>query len=41
MPVRKICPALRELGIEPQTLFDTELGGRIAGLATCGSGAIT
>lgn len=29
-------PSLRELGIEPQALFDTELGARLAGLARVG-----
>jgi ribonuclease D len=33
-------PCLRELGISPQILFDTELGGRIAGLARVGLGPL-
>ena len=33
-------PCLRELGINPQILFDTELGGRIAGLARVGLGPL-
>ena len=33
-------PCLRELGINPQRLFDTELGGRIAGLARVGLGPL-
>ena len=33
-------PCLREVGIFPQTLFDTELGGRIAGLARVGLGPL-
>lgn len=33
-------PCLRELGIEPQLLFDTELGGRIAGLPRVGLGPL-
>lgn len=33
-------PCLRELGINPQLLFDTELGGRIAGLARVGLGPL-
>ena len=33
-------PCLRELGIEPQILFDTELGGRIAGLPRVGLGPL-
>ena len=33
-------PCLRELGIEPNTLFDTELGGRIAGLPRVGLGPL-
>ena len=33
-------PCLRELGINPQILFDTELGGRIAGLPRVGLGAL-
>jgi ribonuclease D len=34
-------PCLRELGIRPRTLFDTELGSRIAGLPRVGLGAVT
>jgi ribonuclease D len=34
-------PCLRELGITPTTIFDTELGSRIAGLARVGLGAVT
>jgi ribonuclease D len=34
-------PCLRELGISPTKLFDTELGSRIAGLARVGLGAVT
>jgi len=34
-------PCLRELGIEPTKLFDTELGGRIAGCERVGLGALT
>jgi ribonuclease D len=34
-------PCLRELGIIPRTIFDTELGSRIAGLARVGLGAVT
>lgn len=34
-------PCLRELGIKPKSLFDTELGSRIAGLARVGLGAVT
>jgi ribonuclease D len=34
-------PCLRELGLKPQRLFDTELGGRIAGCARVGLGALT
>ncbi len=34
-------PCLRELGITPKSLFDTELGSRIAGLARVGLGAVT
>ena len=34
-------PCLRELGITPKTLFDTELGSRIAGLDRVGLGAVT
>ncbi|WP_296631266.1 HRDC domain-containing protein [Rhodoluna sp.] len=34
-------PCLRELGITPTKLFDTELGSRIAGLARVGLGAVT
>jgi len=33
-------PCLREVGIFPQRLFDTELGGRIAGLARVGLGPL-
>ena len=33
-------PCLRELGINPQHLFDTELGGRIAGLPRVGLGPL-
>lgn len=33
-------PCLREVGIHPATLFDTELGGRIAGLPRVGLGAL-
>ena len=33
-------PCLRELGINPKTLFDTELGGRIAGLPRVGLGPL-
>jgi ribonuclease D len=33
-------PCLRELGINPQKLFDTELGGRIAGLPRVGLGPL-
>ena len=33
-------PCLRELGLEPQLLFDTELGARIAGLPRVGLGAL-
>ena len=33
-------PCLRELGINPQILFDTELGGRIAGLQRVGLGPL-
>ncbi len=29
-------PSLREVGVSPQTLFDTELGARLAGLARVG-----
>jgi ribonuclease D len=34
-------PCLRELGINPEKLFDTELGGRIAGCERVGLGALT
>ena len=34
-------PCLRELGIVPTTVFDTELGSRIAGLPRVGLGAVT
>ena len=33
-------PCLRELGINPKLLFDTELGGRIAGLPRVGLGPL-
>jgi len=33
-------PCLRELGINPTKLFDTELGGRIAGLPRVGLGPL-
>ena len=33
-------PCLRELGINPKQLFDTELGGRIAGLPRVGLGPL-
>lgn len=33
-------PCLREVGINPQILFDTELAGRIAGLARVGLGPL-
>jgi ribonuclease D len=33
-------PCLRELGVNPQILFDTELGGRIAGLPRVGLGPL-
>lgn len=33
-------PCLRELGLEPARLFDTELGARLAGLARVGLGAV-
>ena len=33
-------PCLRELGIHPKELFDTELGGRIAGLPRVGLGPL-
>ena len=33
-------PCLRELGLNPRTLFDTELGGRIAGLPRVGLGPL-
>ena len=33
-------PCLRELGIEPKILFDTELAGRIVGLARVGLGPL-
>lgn len=33
-------PCLRELGINPRLLFDTELGGRIAGLPRVGLGPL-
>jgi ribonuclease D len=33
-------PCLRELGIDPKLLFDTELGGRIAGLPRVGLGPL-
>ncbi len=34
-------PCLREVGIEPTSLFDTELAGRIAGFPRVGLGALT
>jgi ribonuclease D len=34
-------PCLRELGIVPTSIFDTELGSRIAGLPRVGLGAVT
>lgn len=34
-------PCLRELGINPVTVFDTELGSRIGGLPRVGLGAVT
>lgn len=34
-------PCLRELGITPKRIFDTELGSRIAGLPRVGLGAVT
>lgn len=34
-------PCLRELGIVPSKIFDTELGSRIAGLPRVGLGAVT
>lgn len=34
-------PCLRELGITAETLFDTELGARLAGLPRVGLGAVT
>ena len=34
-------PCLRELGISPKSLFDTELGGRIAGCERVGLGALS
>lgn len=34
-------PCLRELGLEPKILFDTELGGRIAGCARVGLGPLS
>lgn len=34
-------PCLRELGLHPQVLFDTELGSRIAGLPRVGLAAVT
>ena len=33
-------PCLREVGLQPSQLFDTELGGRIAGLPRVGLGAL-
>ncbi|MBC7464144.1 MAG: ribonuclease D [Actinobacteria bacterium] len=33
-------PCLREVGIQPATLFDTELAGRLAGLPRVGLGAL-
>jgi ribonuclease D len=34
-------PCLRELGLNPMTVFDTELGSRLAGLSRVGLGAVT
>lgn len=34
-------PCLREIGLEPKILFDTELGARIAGCERVGLGALT
>ena len=34
-------PCLREVGLEPKRLFDTELAGRIAGFPRVGLGALT
>lgn len=34
-------PCLRELGLVPKSIFDTELGSRIAGLPRVGLGAVT
>lgn len=34
-------PCLRELGLEPTRIFDTELGSRLAGLPRVGLGAVT
>ena len=34
-------PCLREVGLDPQLLFDTELGGRIAGAERVGLGPLT
>ena len=34
-------PCLRELGLNPVTVFDTELGSRLAGLSRVGLGAVT
>lgn len=34
-------PCLRELGVQPKNLFDTELGGRIAGCERVGLGALS
>lgn len=34
-------PCLRELGMVPKTIFDTELGSRLAGLPRVGLGAVT
>lgn len=33
-------PCLREVGLEPASLFDTELGARLAGMARVGLGAV-
>ena len=34
-------PCMREIGLNPTTLFDTELGARIAGMAKVGLGPLT
>ena len=34
-------PCLREIGLNPRSLFDTELGARIAGMAKVGLGPLT